>query len=109
MVGHTPRAQVFEGRCSYCEKDIIDNNKAWKCVEKRKTFIYKVRCRTRLTPWILKLNGVTSPTAALYHTMTGLIGKLSMLNNGIDLSPMKMQNSASEYKTNREFSLRVWC
>ena len=29
------------------------------------------------------------------------------LNNS--LNPMKMQNSASEYKTNREFSLRVWC
>ena len=29
------------------------------------------------------------------------------LNNS--LNPMKMQNSASEYKINREFSLRVWC
>ena len=29
------------------------------------------------------------------------------LNNS--LNPMKMQNSVSVYKTNREFSLRVWC
>ena len=29
---------------------------------------------------------ITNPTAALYHTMTGPIGKLSVLNNGIDLS-----------------------
>ena len=87
--------QGLEGRCSYCGKDIIEKNQEWKCTETRKTFVYKDKVLRQ-----------TEEANLIVASSYNAVVKWSLNNS---LNPMKMQNSASEYKTNREFNLRVWC